>query len=255
MFTVKDKVVLVTGGTRGIGLGIAKAFAGEGAKVYTCGRNGPADNAFPPDSTIEFITADVRDPESAQTVIDAILEKSGRLDTLINNAGGGPPADAATASPRFTESIIRLNLLAPLLMSQLAHATLKENGGSIVNISSVSAIRSSPGTMAYGAAKAGLLNATISLAQEWGPDIRVNAIIAGLIKTEAADEHYGGPEGMARLEARLPGKRMGTPEDIASACLYLASEEAAYVSGASLEVYGGGEPPSFLSFIEEATGG
>ncbi|SVD52254.1 uncharacterized protein METZ01_LOCUS405108, partial [marine metagenome] len=176
----------------------------------------------------------------------------GRLDVLINNAGGGPPADAATASPRFTESIIRLNLLAPLLMSQLAYEALRASRGSIINIASVSAIRSSPGTMAYGAAKAGLLNATLSLAQEWGPDIRVNAIIAGLIKTEASHEHYGGTEGMARLEARLPGKRMGTPEDIASACLYLASDQAEYVSGASLEVFGGGEPPSFLSFIDEA---
>ncbi len=252
MFSVKEKVVLITGGTRGIGLGIARTFAENGAKVYACGRNRPEAGTFPEGSGIEFIAADVRDAESAQTVIDGIMSGSGRLDVLINNAGGGPPADAATASPRFTESIVRLNLLAPLLMSQLAHDALKKSGGSIINIASVSAIRSSPGTMAYGAAKAGLLNATISLAQEWGPEIRVNAIVAGLIKTEAADAHYGGSEGMARLEARLPGKRMGTPEDIAGACLYLACNRAAYVSGASLEVYGGGEPPSFLSFIEES---
>ena len=247
MFRVEDKVVLVTGGTRGIGLGIAKAFSEAGAKVFTCGRTTPADD-FP----FEFFEGDVRDADSAAAIIRQVLHTAGRLDVLINNAGGGPPADAATASPRFTESILRLNLLAPLLMSQLAYAALQESRGSIINIASVSAIRSSPGTMAYGAAKAGLLNATLSLAQEWGPDIRVNAIIAGLIKTEASHEHYGGTEGMARLEARLPGKRMGTPEDIASACLYLASDQAEYVSGASLEVFGGGEPPSFLSFIDEA---
>ena len=247
MFEVEGKVILVTGGTRGIGLGIAKAFSEAGAKVFTCGRTVPADD-FP----FEFFEGDVRDRGSAAGVINQVLDTGGRLDVLINNAGGGPPADAATASPRFTESIIRLNLLAPLLMSQLAYEALRASRGSIINIASVSAIRSSPGTMAYGAAKAGLLNATLSLAQEWGPDIRVNAIIAGLIKTEASHEHYGGTEGMARLEARLPGKRMGTPEDIASACLYLASDQAEYVSGASLEVFGGGEPPSFLSFIDEA---
>ena len=252
MFTIRDKVVLITGGSKGIGLGIAKAFSKVGARVHVCGRNEPAPDTFPEGSDIQFVKCDVRDPESAQALITGIREIEGRIDVLINNAGGGPPADAATASPRFTESIIRLNLLAPLLMSQLAYDALKESNGSIINIASVSAIRSSPGTMAYGAAKAGLLNATISLAQEWGPHIRVNAIIAGLIKTEAANEHYGGPDGIEKLEARLPGRRMGTPEDIAKACLYLASDDAAYVSGASLEVYGGGEPPSFLTFIAEA---
>ena len=255
MFSVEGQTVLITGGTRGIGKGIAQAFLSAGAEVYVCGRNAPeVPTTSPQDATrtAQFIEADVRDPDSGRALIETILERSGKLDTLINNAGGGPPADAATVSPRFTESIIRLNLLAPLSMSQLAHAALKESHGSIINIASVSAIRSSPGTVAYGAAKAGLLNATISLAQEWGPEIRVNAIIAGLIKTEAADAHYGGEEGMARLEARLPSGRMGTPQDIASACLYLASNSAAYVSGAALEVFGGGEPPSFLTFIDEA---
>lgn len=252
MFSVSGKTVLVTGGTKGIGLGICKAFADAGATVITCGRQAPVSDTFGTESDITFIQGDVRDPESAAAIIEQAASQTGQLDVLVNNAGGGPPADAATASPRFTESIVRLNLLAPLLMSQLAYEPLKKAQGSIINISSVSAIRSSPGTMAYGAAKAGLLNATISLAQEWGPDIRVNAIIAGLIKTEAAHDHYGGPEGISRLEARLPSGRMGTPDDIAKACLYLASDDAAYVSGASLEVYGGGEPPSFLSFIAEA---
>ncbi len=248
MGTFDSMVVLVTGGSRGIGRGIAAAFKAAGATVYTCGRK-------PPETEVPgtFIAADVRDADQAGALIDEILQREGRLDTLVNNAGGAPPAEAATASPRFTESIIRLNLLAPLILSQQAYAALKASRGSIVNISSVSAIRSSPGTMAYGAAKAGLVSATLSLAQEWGPQVRVNAIIAGLIRTEAADAHYGGAEGIRRLEARLPAKRMGTPEDIAKACLFLASPDSDYVSGASLEVYGGGEPPSFLSFIEEAT--
>ncbi len=255
MFSVESQTVLVTGGTRGIGKGIAEAFLNAGAEVCVCGRHAPqSDITAPEDKTrkAHFVEADVRDPESGRALIESIIHRSGKLNTLINNAGGGPPADAATVSPRFTESIIRLNLLAPLSMSQLAQAALKEARGSIINIASVSAIRSSPGTVAYGAAKAGLLNATISLAQEWGPEIRVNAIIAGLIKTEAAHAHYGGEEGMARLEARLPSGRMGTPQDIANACLFLSSDTASYVSGAALEVFGGGEPPSFLTFVEDA---
>ncbi|MBT3425430.1 MAG: SDR family oxidoreductase, partial [Gammaproteobacteria bacterium] len=214
MFSVKDQIVLITGGSKGIGRGIASAFLEAEAEVFICSRTPPAETLTVNGRQATFIQADVRDPEQAEALIKQVTEQAGSLDTLINNAGGGPPAVSASVSPRFTESIIRLNLLAPLLMSQVAHSALQQSKGSIINIASVSAIRSSPGTVAYGAAKAGLLNATISLAQEWGPEIRVNAVVAGLIKTEAADAHYGGPEGMARLESRLPAHRMGTPEDI-----------------------------------------
>lgn len=255
-----DKVALITGGSRGIGRGIVNAFLDSGAKVFACARHVPEERA-PQDSPsseadgrAEFIEADVRDADQVQRLIDAVLDRAGRLDILVNNAGGSPAADAATVSPRFTEAIIRLNLLAPLLVSQKAHPALKAAKGSIINIASVSGIRPSPGTVAYGAAKAGLLSATASLAQEWGPEVRVNAIVAGLIKTsaEAANEHYGGEQGLAAIENKLPAKRMGTAEDIANACLYLASDAAAYVSGASLEVFGGGEPPSFLTFVSES---
>ena len=248
-----DKVVLVTGGTRGIGRGIADAFLERGARVFSCARNVPAD-ASAGMGGAEFVRADVRDAGQIGELIGTVLDRAGRLDVLVNNAGGSPAVDAATVSPRFTEAIIRLNLLAPLLVSQQAYPALKESSGSIVNIASVSGIRPSPGTVAYGAAKAGLLSATVSLAQEWGPEVRVNAIVAGLIKTasDAADEHYGGRAGIEKIESRLPARRMGTAEDIADACLYLASDSAAYVSGAALEVFGGGEPPSFLSFVEDA---
>jgi len=143
-------------------------------------------------------------------------------------------------------------LSAPLNLSIAAHEALAKTKGSIVNISSVSATRSSPGSVAYGAAKAGLLNVTTSLAMEWAPDIRVNAIIVGLVKTEASSDHYGGEKGMAYLADALPMKRMGAPDDIAKACLFLADSENSYVSGACLEVFGGGEPPSFLKITQEA---
>ncbi len=164
--------------------------------------------------------------------------------------------DAAAASPRFSASIVALNLLAPLYCAQAANAVMQgqEDGGSIVNIASVSGIRPSPGTAAYGAAKAGLINLTQSLAIEWAPKVRVNCVSAGLVATEAADDHYGGPEGMAGVAATVPLGRFGTPEDVAGLCLFLASPLAAYVTGANLVAHGGGEWPAFLAAVERSTG-
>ena len=121
------------------------------------------------------------------------------------------------------------------------------SGGSIINIGSVSGLRPSPGTAAYGAAKAGLINLTQSLAIEWAPKVRVNALSAGMVATEAADEHYGGAAGMAAVAATVPMGRFGTPGDMAGICLLLASPLAAYVSGANLVAHGGGERPAFLA--------
>ena len=242
------KTVIVTGGSRGIGRGIAESFAANGANLIICGRREP--ETLP--ANTHFISLDIRDADAAKNLIDFALEKTGRVDCLINNAGGGPPVASKDASPNLTQKVIALNLLAPINLAQAAYAPLKESGGSIINISSVSATRSSPGSVAYGAAKAGLLNVTTSLAMEWAPDIRVNAIIVGLVKTEASAGHYGGEKGMAYLADNLPMKRMGTPEDIAKACLFLADPSNSYVSGACLEVFGGGEPPSFLKIAEDA---
>jgi NAD(P)-dependent dehydrogenase (short-subunit alcohol dehydrogenase family) len=178
--------------------------------------------------------------------------RHGRLDILVNNAGGSPEAPAATASPRFSEAILKLNLLAPLNLAQATHKHMAaRNSGLIVNIASVSGIRPSPGTAAYGAAKAGLLSLTQSLAQEWGSDgIRVNAIIVGLAETETSQQTYGDAAAQARVAASLPLGRMARGEDVANAILYLASPLASYVSGAQLEVFGGGERPHFLDLVK-----
>ena len=123
---------------------------------------------------------------------------------------------------------------------------VQEDGGSIVNVSSVSGLRPSPGASAYGAAKAGLINLTTSLAVEWAPLVRVNCVSGGLLDTGAGDEFYGGPAGLEKIAATVPLGRMGTPDDVARACLFLASPAASYVSGANLVLHGGGELPEYL---------
>lgn len=245
------RVVIVTGGTKGIGRHIALAFLDAGATVAVCARSEPDAPPERGGRRASFHQCDVRNAASCRAFVDAVGEAHGRVDALINNAGGSPPAEAATVSPRFSESIIALNLIGPLHLSQAAHRWMsaQPEGGSIVNIASVAGVRPAPGTAAYGAAKAGLLNLTGSLAQEWGPKIRVNAIIAGLMQTEQTDLSYGSDAAQEELTAALPMKRMGRGDDIAAAALYLCSPMAAFVSGASLEVHGGGEPPLFLDII------
>jgi NAD(P)-dependent dehydrogenase (short-subunit alcohol dehydrogenase family) len=245
---MSGKSVIVTGGCKGIGRAIAARFLEAGADVVVCCRNAPAELPRGGEREALFVAADVREVEQIDRVIARTMDRSGRLDVLVNNAGGSPEVPAATASPRFSAAIIALNLTAPLVFAQRANAVMQAQaeGGAIVNVASVSGTRPSPGTAAYGAAKAGLINLTQSLAVEWAPRVRVNAVTAGLVRTEDALAHYGGEEGLRAVGATVPLGRMGAPEDVAGACLFLASPLAAYVSGASLVVHGGGEWPAFL---------
>jgi NAD(P)-dependent dehydrogenase (short-subunit alcohol dehydrogenase family) len=246
------KVVIVTGGTRGVGRGIASRFLEAGAEVVVCGRELP--DALPAHGgrSALFVAADVRENDAIERVVAAATDRFARLDVLVNNAGGSPAADAATASPRFSESILRLNLIAPLHFAQRANAVMQRQdaGGVIVNIASVSAVRPSPGTAAYAAAKAGLLALTQTLAVEWAPKVRVVAVTAGMIRTELAHLHYGDDAAQARVAATVPLGRLGEPRDVADACLFLASPLAGYVSGASLLLHGGGERPAFLDALK-----
>ncbi|MFC3711553.1 SDR family oxidoreductase [Sphingoaurantiacus capsulatus] len=246
-----DKAVaLVTGGGRGIGRAIASGLAADGFTVVVCGRN-PVEIGDP---NIHFEACDVRKADEVEAMIARIAAQHGRLDVLVNNAGGSPEVAADQASPRFSEAIIALNLTAPIHTSRAANVVMQAQagGGSIINIASVSGTRPSPGTAAYGAAKAGLLNLTQSLAMEWGPKVRVNALVVGLVATDAAEDHYGGADGVARIGEMLPLKRMASGEDVANVVRFLASPAAAYVSGAQVAVHGGGERPSFLALAKDA---
>ena len=253
--------VVITGGTRGIGAGIATAFLRAGHDVMICSRTAPSDQADTTgpgegpvlprtaDRTATFCQADVRDPEQASRLIRAAADEFGRVDVVISNAGGSPETAAASVSPRFHQKIIELNLVAPLHVAQSANAVMQDQdtGGSIIMIGSVSGMRPSPGTAAYGAAKAGLHHLVTSLAIEWAPKVRMNCVAPGLVETEAAAAHYGGPSGIEVVRQTVPLQRMGTPDDVAAACLFLASPQAAYVSGATLVLHGGGESPAFLA--------
>ncbi len=245
---LRGTVMVITGGTKGVGRGIAERFLGVGADVVVTARNEPDEPIEVNGRVAAFTPADVRDAEQAQALIEFARDTFGRVDTVINNAGGSPYALAADASPRFSEAIIKLNLLAPLHVAQAANAVMQTQaqGGSIINIASVSGVRPSPGTVAYGAAKAGLINMTTTLGVEWAPKVRVNAITAGLIATEQAHLHYGDDEGIAAVASTIPMGRMGTPRDIGDVCLFLASTLSGYVTGSNLLVHGGGERPAFL---------
>ena len=236
---LSGRVALVTGGTRGIGLGITHALLDAGASVVTCSRSEVA----PVPGTTHRV-CDVRDPEAVHELVGSLE----RLDVLVNNAGGAPATDAATASPRFHEKIVGLNLLAPLVCAQAANAVMQQqsSGGVIVNISSVSASRAAPTIAAYGAAKAGLDSLTASLAMEWAPKVRVNAIDVGLCRTEQTDDHYGDDASVAVIERTIPLGRMARPEEVGNVAAFLASDLASYVSGATVACHGGGEPPAFL---------
>lgn len=243
-----NKAVIVTGGGKGIGRGITECFLAAGAAVLICGRSAPDQLPQAGGREALFTACDVRDHEQIEACVNFAVQQFGRLDVLVNNAGGAPYAEAATASPRFSESIIGLNLIAPLNFSQAANRVMQqqEYGGAIINIASVSTLRPSPGTAAYGAAKAGLVNLGTSLAVEWAPRVRINAVIVGLTETEQAHQHYGDEQGIAAVGATIPLGRMAVPADIGNACLFLASPMASYISGTSFAVHGGGEKPAFL---------
>ncbi|TQR87216.1 SDR family oxidoreductase [Mycobacterium hodleri] len=237
------RVVLVTGGVRGVGAGISAVFAGQGATVVTCARR-PVDGL-----PYEFVPCDVRDDDSVKALVDGIVERHGRLDVVVNNAGGSPYVLAADASARFSTKIIELNLLGPLSVSHHAneHMQNQENGGCIVNVSSVSARRPTPGTAAYGAAKAGVESLTATLAVEWAPKVRVNSLVVGMVETEQSELFYGDAESVAAISANVPLGRLAKPADVGWAAAFLSSDLASYISGASLEVHGGGEPPHYLA--------
>ncbi|MEU7577159.1 SDR family oxidoreductase [Streptomyces sp. NPDC041068] len=242
------QVVVVTGGTRGVGAGIARSFLAAGASVVVCARRPPEKPVEAAGATAEFRPLDLRDAEAAQDFFRQVAADHGTVDVLVNNAGGTPFGLLADSAPARQAKIVELNLLAPLYASLAAYEVMRgqEAGGSITMIGSVSGARPSPGSGAYGAAKAGLENLARTMAVEWAPAVRVNTVVLGLARTESAHLHYGDEEGIAQVARTVPLGRLADPSDVGDACVFLASDRARYISGAALQLHGGGERPAFL---------
>ena len=246
-FSLRGKVALVTGGGRGIGAGIARGFVEAGAAVAVVARTRSDVEALTEEieetgGRAVGLTADVRDLDALPGVIEDTVRELGGLDILVNNAGG-------EISPPFLDTrvdhildAIHFNVLVPFELSRLAVPHLLDRpGASIINISSVTTLVSIRGSLAHHTGKTAESQLTLSMAADLGPRIRVNAILPGAIETEALgryfDEKDPGLRQILAEQSRM--KRVGTPEDVASAAIYLASPAASWVTGLLLELTGG----------------
>jgi len=243
---LEGRVALVTGGSRGIGLGIAKALLAAGAKVAISSRRpenleqaaSTLRTAFP-DGHIMSFPANAGEPEQAAACVDAIMGRFGRLDILVNNAATNPHLGAlADITPSQAEKTFRVNQLGPLLWTQQTlKAWMFANGGTIVNICTIGALSVDPGLGFYSSTKAGLLHITRQLAYELAPGVRVNAIAPGLVKTDMARALWEARE--HEIAALLPLGRLGVPGDIGAAAVFLASDQSSWITGQMLVVDGG----------------
>ncbi|HVK83767.1 MAG TPA: glucose 1-dehydrogenase [Kofleriaceae bacterium] len=240
-----DRVFLVTGGGSGIGRAIAKRLADEGARVGLAEHDAAAgrDAADEYGDRVRAFRCDVaREPEVRRTMA-AVVRWAGRLDGVINNAGlaspdSGPPEKLTLATWR---RVLDVNLTGAFLVAKHAIPHLRKAGGAIVNLGSTRALQSEANTIAYSASKGGIAALTHSLAVSLGPEIRVNCIEPGWIATSsyAPRSKRTKPRLSARDHAQHPAGRVGTPEDIASLCAWLLSEEAGFVTGATYISDGG----------------
>jgi 7-alpha-hydroxysteroid dehydrogenase len=250
-FSLAGKVAIVTGAGKGIGRGIATGFAEAGADVVCAART--VDD-------IEAVAADVRalgrralpvqtdvmQTADLERLVAATLDEFGRIDVLVNNAGGTPPSPAMQTSERFFETALRFNVTQAFLLSRMAAQAMVDTAGegAIVNTSSRSSDMVQTAFVAYAAAKAALNMMTRNLAAELAPRVRVNAISVGGVATAGLEMVLTDDRLRAQFEANTPMRRPGTPEDIACAALYLASPAASWVTGKILQVDGGTEAPS-----------
>lgn len=234
---LENKICIITGAAQGIGRQIAEQFAADGAIVYACDRQEfTIDN-----KRIHPVVMDITDAASVKANLMQIFKKEGRIDCLVNNAGIVYNRKIGMILREETERMFLVNVIAVLELIQLCSRLMARNsGGSIVNIASVTAVLGSPGQVAYSATKGAIISMTKSAAKELAPQgIRVNAVAPGIVKTERFTELYesDGDKIDVRIQRIALGK-LGTPEDIAHACAFLASDKANYISGQILGVDG-----------------
>ena len=237
MELLENKVCIITGAAQGIGREIAKRFAADGAIVYACDRQ----EFTPENEHIHPVTFDLTDAAAAKAAMMQIYKEAGHIDCLVNNAGVVFNRKIGFITRDETELMFRINVIAVLELIQLVSRLMARNGGgNIVNIASVTAVLGSPGQVAYSATKGAIIALTKSAAKELAPqNIRVNAVAPGIVKTERFAELYeANGEKIDERISRIALHRLGTPEDIANACAFLASDRASYISGHILGVDG-----------------
>ena len=240
---LKDKVILVTASTRGIGLAIVKKCAQEGARVYMAARN--MDRAREIANTlpgVKCVYNDAVQPETFFSMVEDVVSDAGCIDVLVNNFGGSDPVrdlDVANTDPQFFLDTVNLNLRSVFMASQTAIRHMTTCGGSIINISSVGGQVPDISQVAYGTSKAAINYLTKLIAvQEAKHQIRCNAVLPGMTATEAVEQHLS--ENFKNLFLRnIPLGRMGLPEEIAEAVCYFAGDASAYTTGQILTVSGG----------------
>ena len=243
-FRIPDKIALVTGASRGIGRATALALAEAGADVVLAARR-EADLEAVAAAVRErgrralVVPTDVRDGAALDALLGRCLDHFGRLDILVNNAGGTPPCIALAVSDEDLLASFQFNVVSALHLSRAAARELAARRGAIVNISSAMSHVVDSGFSAYGAAKAALNHLTRLLAHEWAPHVRVNALAVGATRTDALDAFVGMPELLAQMEQRTPLGRLGQPEDIAAAVLWLVSPAGSWMTGKIIEIDGG----------------
>ncbi|CAG7584556.1 glucose 1-dehydrogenase [Rhodococcus opacus] len=243
-FSLTDRVVVVTGASSGLGVAFAQAAAEAGADVVLAARR--TDRL---EKTAELVRAagrqalcvatDIADPAQAQNMIDAAMEKFGRVDVLVNNAGVGTAVPATRETPEQFRQVVDINLNGSYWAAQAAGKVMKP-GSAIVNIASVLGLTTAGlPQAAYAASKAGVIGLTRDLAQQWGArkGIRVNAIAPGFFETEMTDQYQDGY--LESMKSRLVLGRLGDPEELAATVVWLASNAAAYVTGQTIAVDGG----------------
>lgn len=243
MQSLQDRVAIVTGASRGIGLGIAAELVRQGARVCVTARNpeplcAAVAGLGGPDVAIA-VPGKADDAEHQAEAVARTVEAFGRLDMLVNNTGINPVyGPVADTDPAAAAKILAVNVLAPLAWTRRARdAWMGSHGGSIVNVASVAGLRASPGIGMYGVSKAALIRLTAELAVELGPRIRVNAVAPAVVKTKFATVLYEGRE--EQVAAAYPLKRLGVPEDVAGAVAFLLSDAASWITGQTLVLDGG----------------
>jgi NAD(P)-dependent dehydrogenase (short-subunit alcohol dehydrogenase family) len=236
------KVAIVTGASRGIGLGVAERLVADGAKVVITARKADAlaeAAASLGDANAAWVAGHADDEAHQHETVAKALAEFGRLDMLVNNTGinpvYGPMIDVDLGA---AEKILRVNVLSAVAWAQKAyHAALKDGGGAIVNIASIGGLKPAPNLGMYGTSKAALIHVTQELALELGPDIRVNAVAPAVVKTKFAGALYEGRED--DVAATYPLKRLGVPDDVGSVVAFLLSDDAGWVTGQTIVIDGG----------------